>query len=63
MKEGVSDGTKYKYTAKNGTCLRSKYPSIYKLPAGCAGEFDGDEAGLAETMVTYGPLIVFISKS
>lgn len=62
MSEGVSDGTLYKYTQKNGTCMRSKYPSVYKLPQPCAGEVKGDETGLKGILATYGPVITYMSE-
>lgn len=60
---GLSDGTKYTYSGKNQTCLRSKYPSIYKLPGMCGGTLGGDEVALKQIIAQYGPFVALISKS
>lgn len=61
-KNGISDGSTYKFIGKNGTCMRSKYPAktFFKRP--CGQENNGDEKLMQRVLAGHGPLIVYLSK-
>lgn len=56
--KGISDGTKYTYTAKKGSCRRSQFPSIYKSNQPCSVDLKKDENLLKMVVAAYGRSIM-----
>ena len=53
-----TDGKKYKYLAKTGTCQRTKFPSIHKGSQFATMKLSGDEIALKNLVVKHGPIVV-----
>jgi hypothetical protein len=66
LANGLSDGNKYKWNAKNGTCQRNTYPSILttkRQPCGVWIDNKKFDIEFMKSVVAwYGPITVLISK-
>lgn len=66
--KGLSNGTTYKYVAKNMTCQKEKFPSIANAEklGPCGVMIDGkqyDSDFMKAVVAQMGPITVFMSKS